>query len=64
MFNRTVTECFGACLPALHSKSRPCDSVSVGAIYFRDHDGVADIMSGECGMKGGHKMGNHFKEMA
>ena len=33
-FNRTVTECPEACLPALYNKTRPLDSLSVRAFQF------------------------------
>jgi hypothetical protein len=39
-FNRSVTECLAACLPALYSKPRPHDSLSVGAHYFGERSGV------------------------
>ena len=39
-FNQTVTECLTDCRPALYKKPWPCDSLSAGAINFRDRDGV------------------------
>ena len=47
-FNQTVTKCLNACLPALYSKSQPCDSLSVGANHFRERGGVPNKLSGEC----------------
>ena len=47
-FNQTVTECLDACLPVLYSKSLPRDSLSVGAIHFREQSDVPNKLSGEC----------------
>jgi hypothetical protein len=43
--NWTVTECLNVCLPALYSKPRPCDSLSVGVNYFLEWGGVPNKLS-------------------
>ena len=40
MFDRTVTECLNARLPALYSKPQPRDSLSVGGNHFRERGAV------------------------
>ena len=45
-FNRTVTECLDACLIALYSKPRPCDSLSVGENHFQGD--VPDKLATQC----------------
>ena len=45
-FNRIVTESFDACLPVLYSK--PCDSLSVGGLYFHKLGAVPNKLTSEC----------------
>jgi hypothetical protein len=47
-FNQTVTGCLDACLPALYSKPRQCDSLSVGAIHSCEQGGVLNKLTTEC----------------
>jgi hypothetical protein len=47
-FNQKVNECLDACLPALHRKPQPRDSLCVGAIHFHERGGVPNKLAGEC----------------